>query len=145
QACLSALETLLSPPFTSIEVASFMRFTVTGSVNGMPPPKGLYANLHLLPAGAGVGDQAKALPRTLWHPPSRRSRDKAETFGPIDRAPDSAPAAGAKCHYGRSYRARRVSCRCRHLRSLDPPAMAAIRLQPRVCRAAPDRRSAQDR
>src|SRR3546814_16264105 len=60
---LSALEILLSPPFTSIEVASFMRFTVTGSVNGMPPPKGLFANLRLLPAGAGAGDQAKALPR----------------------------------------------------------------------------------
>src|SRR3546814_6533979 len=103
QACLSALEILLSPPFTSIEVASFMRFTVTGSVSGMPPPKGLFANLRLLPAGAGAGDQAKALPRALWPPPSRRSRAEAKTFGPIDRAPGPAPEAGAKCHTGHQH------------------------------------------
>src|SRR3546814_14933786 len=100
---LSALEILLSPPFTSIEVASFLRFTVTGSVSGMPPPKGLFANLRLLPAGAGAGDQAKALPRTLWHPPSRRSRAEATTLGPIERAPGPGPEAGAKCHTGHQH------------------------------------------
>jgi hypothetical protein len=61
QACLNALEILLSPPFASIELASFMRFTVTGSANGVPPPKGLTANLHLLPAGAGAIERTEAL------------------------------------------------------------------------------------